>query len=270
MDPIQEFFAERKEAASKYAQDKEWQALTDQWLTKAFEQKYMYNFCFLGRPIIQLPADILAFQEIVWTVQPDLIIETGIAHGGSLVLSAGMLALLDYCDAARLGETLDPRQPKRKVLGVDIDIRAHNRAAIEAHPLSGRIQMLQGSSLDKDIVTQVKEIASGYQKVLLCLDSNHTHDHVLEELRLYGELVSKGSYCIVFDTIVEDLPADTFPDRPWAPGNSPKSAVHAYLKELKEVSHEDVSGARLDFEIDKEVDSKLLLSVAPDGFLKRI
>lgn len=270
MNPIQEFFAEREEAVKTYPQDKEWQSLSNQWLSRAFAQKYMYNFCFLGRPIIQLPTDILAFQEIVWTVQPDLIIETGIAHGGSLILSAGMLALLDYCDAARLGQTIDPRNPKRKVLGVDIDIRAHNREAIEAHPLSGRIQMLQGSSLGADIISQVKEVASGYKRVLVCLDSNHTHAHVLEELRLYAGLASEGSYCIVFDTIVEDLPADTFPDRPWSPGNSPKSAVHAYLKELAEKPQVDAQGLPLRFEIDKEIDNKLLLSVAPDGFLKRV
>lgn len=269
MNPIQDFFAERKQAASEYPHDKQWHDLTGQWLSKAFEQKYMYNFCFMGRPIIQLPADILAFQEIVWEVQPDLIIETGIAHGGSLVLSAGMLALLDYCDAARLGETLDPRHPKRKVLGVDIDIRAHNRKAIEDHPLQGRIQMLQGSSLDADIVSQVTDIASGFKKVLVCLDSNHTHDHVLEELNLYAGLVSKGSYCIVFDTIVEDLPADTFPDRPWAPGNSPKSALYAYLKKLKQSQITGSDGMPLNFEIDTEINNKLLLSVAPDGFLKR-
>lgn len=270
MNPIEEFFAERKEEVSTYPGDKEWAALSNQWLVKAFAQKYMYNFCFMGRPIIQLPADMVAFQEIVWEVQPDLIIETGIAHGGSLVLSAGMLTLLDYCDAVRDGEMLDPRKPKRKVLGVDIDIRAHNRAAIENHPMSNRIEMLQGSSLDAALAAQVAEIASGYKKVLVCLDSNHTHDHVLEELKLYAGLVSKGSYCIVFDTIVEDLPAGTFPDRPWDPGNSPKSAVHEYLKGLKDSPVQDVKGEALNFEIDKTVENKLLLSVAPDGFLKRV
>lgn len=270
MNPIQEFFAEREQAVEKYSQDKDWRNLSSQWLSKAFEQKYMYNFCFLGRPIIQLPADIVAFQEIVWEVQPDLIIETGIAHGGSLVLSAGMLALLDYCEASRLGEVLDPRKPKRKVLGVDIDIRPHNRAAIEAHPLSSRIQMLQGSSLDAGIFEQVKQIASGYKKVLVCLDSNHTHEHVLHELNLYAGLVSRGSYCIVFDTIVEDLPADAFPDRPWAPGNSPKTAVHSYLKENVSQPKTDVRGEALQFEIDRSLNNKLLLSVAPDGFLRRV
>lgn len=268
MNPIQEFFAEREDAVAKYPQDKEWKDLSSQWLSKAFDQKYMYNFCFLGRPIIQLPADIVAFQEIVWDVQPDLIIETGIAHGGSLVLSAGMLALLDYCEAFQQGETLDPRKPKRKVLGIDIDIRAHNRAAIEAHPLSARIEMLQGSSLDSGILEQVKGIASGYKKVLVCLDSNHTHEHVLKELELYAGLVSRGSYCIVFDTIVEDLPASAFPDRPWAPGNSPKTAVHSYLKDS--AAKTDVHGEPLRFEIDRKLNNKLLLSVAPDGFLKRI
>jgi cephalosporin hydroxylase len=270
MNPIEEFQNECRKNIVLQSQDEEWLSLSNQWIQKAAEKKYMYNFSFLGRPIIQLPTDIQAFQEVVWSVQPDLIIETGIAHGGSLILSAGMLALLDYCDAVRTGEMLDPRQPKRKVLGVDIDIRAHNRAAIEEHPLSGRIQMLQGSSLDPDIAGRVREVAAGCRKVLLCLDSNHTHDHVLEELRLYARLVSKGSYCIVFDTIVEDLPAEVYPDRPWAPGNSPKSAVHAYLKELAATPQTDAQGDPLHFEIDREIDGKLLLSVAPDGFLRRV
>lgn len=270
MNQVQAFFDERKQAIGTYSGDQDWKDLSAQWLSKAFEHKYMYNFCFMGRPIIQLPADIVAFQEVVWDVQPDLIIETGIAHGGSLVLSAGMLALIDYCEAARLGQTLDPRHPKRKVLGVDIDIRAHNRAAIEAHPMSGRIEMLQGSSVDPGIVGRVREIASSYKKVLVCLDSNHTHDHVLSELKLYAPLVTKGSYCVVFDTLVEDLPADTFPDRPWSPGNSPKSAVHAYLKGLQASPEKDAGGERVQFAIDRNMDDKLLLSVAPNGFLKRV
>lgn len=270
MNPIKEFFDERQREVSAYPNDTEWAELSKQWLIKAFAQKYMYNFTCMGRPIIQLPADMVAFQEIVWDVQPDLIIETGIAHGGSLVLSASTLAMLDYCDALRDGEMLDPSKPKRKVIGIDIDIRAHNREAIEQHPMSKRIQMFQSSSLDKDMVAQVASIASGYKKVLVCLDSNHTHDHVLEELNLYAGLVSKGSYCLVFDTIVEDLPEGTFPDRPWDPGNSPKTAVHEYLANLKKDPVKGADGQTLNFEIDKSIENKLLLSVAPDGFLKRV
>lgn len=219
---------------------------------------YEYNFDMLGRPIIQMPQDIVAMQEIIWWVRPDLIIETGIAHGGSLVLSASMLALLDLSDAIERGTTLNPKESKRKVLGVDIDIRAHNRSAIEAHPMASRIQMIQGSSIASEIIEQVHVIASNYSRVLVVLDSNHTHDHVLAELEAYAPLTSQGSYCVVFDTVVEDMPKEMFPDRPWGPGNNPKTAVWKYLKTHSE------------FEIDKSIQNKLLITVAPDGYLKRI
>jgi len=220
--------------------------------------KYSYNYSALGRPIIQYPQDMVAMQELIWEIKPDLIIETGIAHGGSLIMSASMLALLDMCDAIESGTTLNPRESKRKVLGIDIDIRAHNREAIEAHPMASRIQMIQGSSIAPEIVDQVRQVAKGYERILVCLDSNHTHAHVLAELQAYAPLTSVGSYCVVFDTIVEDMPADMFPDRPWGPGDNPKTAVWEYLKTHPE------------FEIDKSIQHKLLITVAPDGFLKRV
>ena len=220
--------------------------------------KYSYNFTSLGRPIIQYPQDIVAMQELIWKVKPDLIIETGIAHGGSLIMSASLLALLDMCEAIKLGTVFDPKNSKRKVLGLDIDIRQHNREAIEAHPMSSRIQMIQGSSIAPELVEQVKSVAKNYQRVLVCLDSNHTHDHVLAELEAYAPLTSVDSYCIVFDTIVEDMPKAFFPDRPWGPGNNPKTAVCEYLKTHPE------------FEIDKSIDHKLLISAASDGYLKRV
>ena len=230
----------------------------NEMMIKMMAEDYEYNFDMLGRPIIQMPQDIVAMQEIIWSVKPDLIIETGIAHGGSLIFSASMLAMLDYCDAVEQGCVLDPSKSKRKVLGLDIDIRAHNRAAIEAHPLSHKIDMIEGSSIDEGIIKQVHEIAKGYEKVLVCLDSNHTHDHVLAELNAYAPLVSVGSYCAVFDTVVEDMPAEMFPDRPWGPGDNPKTAVWEYLKNHPE------------FEIDQSIQNKLLITVAPDGYLKRI
>lgn len=220
--------------------------------------KYSYNFSWLGRPIIQYPQDMVAMQELIWSIKPDLIIETGIAHGGSLILSASMLAQLDMCDAIEAGVMFDPKVSRRKVLGIDIDIRAHNRAAIEAHPMASRIQMIQGSSIASEIIAQVRAIAANYSRVLVCLDSNHTHDHALAELQAYAPLTSKGSYCVVFDTVIEDLPSEMFPDRPWGPGNNPKTAVHEYLKTHSE------------FEIDKSIHNKLLISVAPDGYLKRV
>lgn len=227
-------------------------------MQSSLEARYSYNFAWLGRPIIQYPQDIVAMQELVWQTRPDLIIETGIARGGSLIFSASMLAMLDLCDAIEAGTALDPRTSRRKILGLDIDIRAHNRAAIDAHPLAARIQMIQGSSIAPEVIEQVRAIAAGYSRVLVCLDSNHTHEHVLAELEVYAPLTSVGSYCVVFDTIVEDMPAAMFPDRPWGPGDNPKTAVWQYLK-----SHPE-------FEIDKSIDHKLLISVAPDGYLRRV
>ncbi len=233
-------------------------ALARNFFMESVKERYSYNYEWLGRPIIQYPQDMIAMQELIWKVQPDLIIETGIAHGGSLIMSASMLALLDYCDAVKNSEILDPANPRRKVIGVDIDIRTNNRFAIEAHPMASRIEMIQGSSIAPEIIAQVHQRAKGSSSILLCLDSNHTHDHVLGELEAYGPLVTNGSYCVVFDTVIDDIPVTMHGDRPWGPGNSPKSALYEYLK-----SHAE-------FEIDKEIDDKLLISVAPDGYLKRI
>jgi len=230
---------------------------------------YSYNFFWLGRPIIQYPQDMVALQEIIWDVRPDLIIEAGIAHGGSLVLSASMLALLDYCDAVQTGALLDTRASRRRVLGVDIDIRAHNRAAIEAHPMAHRIDMIQGSSIDPDIVAQVHAAAQDHERVLVILDSNHTHEHVLAELEAYAPLVTRGSYCIVFDTVVEDLPDGTFPDRPWGKGDNPKTAVWEYLRRLREDGRTAADGSPLALVIDQDIEAKLLITVAPDGYLRR-
>jgi cephalosporin hydroxylase len=232
--------------------------LTKDWMKSVNLLKYSYHFEWQGRPIIQYPQDMVAMQELIWSIKPDLIIETGIAHGGSLIFSASMLALLDMCDAIETGEKLDPKISQRKVLGIDIDIRAHNRAAIEAHPMASRIQMIQGSSIAPEIIQQVHTVAANYSRVLVCLDSNHTHDHVLAELQAYAPLTSKDSYCVVFDTIIEDMPKEMFPDRPWGPGDNPKTAVWEYLKTHPE------------FEIDKSIQHKLQITVAPDGYLKRV
>jgi len=218
------------------------------FILPSIASRYSYNFNWMGRPIIQYPQDMIAMQEIIWSVKPDLIIETGIAHGGSLIFSASMLELNAACGGPQDGE----------VLGLDIDIRAHNRNDIEAHPMAKRISMIQGSSVDPKIIEQVKAKAAGNQRVLVCLDSNHTHDHVLAELKAYAPLTSVGSYCVVFDTIIEDMPDEMFPDRPWGPGNNPKTAVREYLKTHPE------------FKIDKQIDNKLQISVAPDGYLKRV
>ena len=257
MTPEQQFASDRAERLAAYAQDTAFQDLSRQWLQMSMDKKYVYNFDWLGRPIIQYPQDMVAIQELVWTVRPDLIIETGIAHGGSLVLSASMLAMLDMCDAIESGCTIDPRQSARKVIGIDIDIRAHNRAAIEAHPMASRIQMVQGSSIAPEVVAQVRAAAQGYKKVMVFLDSMHTHDHVLGELEAYAPLVSPGSYCVVFDTFVEDMPPQFFADRPWDVGNNPQIATRQWL------------AGHPDFTVDAAMQSRLMVTVAPGGFLRR-
>jgi cephalosporin hydroxylase len=213
----------------------------DAFMRRSIDASYSYNFSWMGRPIIQYPQDMVAMQEILWRVQPELIIETGIAHGGSLIFYASICQLIG----------------KGEVLGIDIDIRAHNRQAIESHPMATRIDMLQGSSVDPDIVAQVRARAAG-KTTLVVLDSNHTHAHVLAELRAYAPLVSVGSYCVVFDTVVEDLPPGLYPDRPWDVGDNPKTAVIAYLAE---------NG---DFSVDQDVETKTLITVAPGGYLYRV
>ena len=252
------FRKEREKSIEGYSRDDAWKKLSIDWLARGFKQKYMYNFESLGRPVIQTPTEIVAMQELIWQVKPDLIIETGIAHGGSLIMNASMMAMLDYCEAVVKDQMLDPKITCRRVLGIDIDIRSHNREAIEAHPMSHHIDMIEGSSIAPEIIAQVQEIAKDCRKVLVCLDSNHTHDHVLAELNAYALLTSEQSYCVVFDTIIEDLPDGAFHDRPWGKGNNPKTAVWEYLKNHPE------------FKIDKQLDNKLMVGVAPNGYLKRI
>lgn len=251
-DPIQAHFGGVRQRIQEQAADRTITDPAKAFFTRSHQLQYSYNFAWLGRPIIQYPQDIAAFQEVVSRVKPGLIIETGIAHGGSLILSASLLCLLDVMEGR------DPRQSPCKVVGVDIDIRPHNRKALNEHPLRFKMELIEGSSIDPDIIQQVRSHADGVERVLVSLDSNHTHEHVLAELNAYADLVSVGSYCIVFDTAVEDLPAGSFPDRPWDVGNNPKTAVHEWLK------------SRPEFEIDKDIDNKLLISVAPDGYLKRV
>jgi cephalosporin hydroxylase len=253
MNVYKQFKAECDKEISLQNTPELWQ-LTHDWMFANGMRHYSYHFEWLGRPIIQYPQDIVQFQEIVWQTKPDLIIETGIAHGGSLMLSASMLALLDCFTPPPSNRLINSSM----VVGVDIDIRKHNREAIEAHPLSGKIKMIEGSSIDEQIVREVRELAKDFKSIMLCLDSNHTHNHVLHELELYAGLVSKGNYCIVWDTIVEDMPEGNVIERPWDKGNNPKTAVWKFLE-----THDE-------FEIDKAIQNKLLITVAPDGYLKRI
>lgn len=241
-NPIQAFLDEKKQRIAGNADNSSLQAAAEVFNTESNKAQYSYNFSWMGRPIIQYPQDMIAMQEIIWDIKPDLIIETGIAHGGSLIFYASLLELI----------------ANGEVLGIDIDIREHNRKEIEAHPMFKRIKMIQGSSVTEEMVELVKPYAEGKKKILVCLDSNHTHEHVLRELELYAPFVTVGSYLVVFDTIVQDLPDDYLPGREWAKGDNPKTAVWEFLKK-----HDH-------FEIDKSIDNKLLISVAPDGYLKRI
>lgn len=241
MSEEEKFAREVRSNISGLKEDRDVQALSRIWLREITRHKYAYNFEWLGRPIIQFPQDMLATQEIIWSVKPELIIETGIAHGGSLIYYASLLELLG-------GD--------RRVLGIDIDIRDHNRKAIEAHPLKHRIEMLEGSSTDESIVAAANEAANDKRAVMVILDSNHTHDHVLGELKAYAPLVTKGSYLVVFDTLLEYMPDDLIQDRPWGKGNNPMTAVDEFLATSDR------------FEIDDEIDAKLLISVAPRGYLK--
>jgi cephalosporin hydroxylase len=240
-DPAEEFREEVRRNAEALSGSEEVQKLSLDWMLATARHKYTYNFSWMGRPVIQFPQDLVAMQELIWRVQPDVIIETGIAHGGSLVFYSSMLELLG-------GD--------RIAIGIDIDIRAHNRAAIESHPMSARIRMVEGSSVERSTFDRVAALAEGRKSVLVALDSNHTHEHVLAELRLYSPLVTAGSYLVVFDTIVEQMPDDFFPDRPWGQGNNPHTAVQQFLAENDR------------FAVDEEFEKRLLITVAPGGYLK--
>jgi len=252
---LESYAKEIRERIAAMSADADLRDLSTAFMKATVGDKYSYNFSSLGIPIIQYPQDMAAIQELIWQVKPDLIIETGIAHGGSIILSASQLALLDLCEAIEAKTPIDPAVSRRRVVGIDIDIRPHNRAAIEAHPMASRIEMLQGSSIAGDIVARVREIAAGHDRVMVFLDSHHSCDHVRAELDAYASLVSRGSYCVVFDTIIENLPQEP---RPWGPGNSPMTALRDFLKTHPE------------FAIDRDIQDKLLITVAPDGYLKRV
>ena len=241
MSEVARFFAEVQENIDGLGSDPAVQQATRDWIAAIAPHKYTYNFTWLGRPVIQFPQDLAAMQEIIWATKPDLIIETGIAHGGSLIFHASILQLLGN---------------DGRVLGIDIDIRDYNRAEIEAHPMIDRIDMIQGSSVDNAIAKQSSEAAANAERVMVVLDSNHTHEHVLRELELYAPLVTNGCYLIVADTLIEDMPDGSFPDRPWDKGDNPATAVKAFLQSADR------------FEVDPAIDAKLQISVAPGGYLK--
>jgi cephalosporin hydroxylase len=241
MNPHDAFAEAVREEVARQGNDEALVRLSRDWIRATAATRYSYHYTWMGRPVILFPQDLLAMQELVWALRPEVIVETGIAHGGSLVFYASLLELLG-------GEGL--------VVGVDIDIRAHNREAIESHPMARRIRLVEGSSTDPGVVSRVAAWTAGRKGIVVVLDSNHTHDHVLEELRLYARMVPKGGYIVVFDTIVQWMPKNLFADRPWGPGDNPWTAVQAFLAENDR------------FQVDRAPADKALITVAPDGFLR--
>jgi cephalosporin hydroxylase len=243
MSEIEKFAEEVRRNIEGLVDDHDVQALSRIWLREITRHKYAYNFSWMGRPIIQFPQDMIAMQEIIWNVKPDLIIETGIAHGGSLLYYASLLELTGN---------------DGYVLGIDVDIRPHNRTAIEEHPMCSRVRMIEGSSVADAVLNEVKAHVDGKQRIIVILDSSHTHEHVLAELQGYAPFVTRDSYLVVFDTLLEDMPDDLVQGRPWGRGNNPKTAVMEFLQSTDR------------FEIDKSLESKILITVAPGGYLKCI
>jgi len=240
MDPIMQFEQARERRIKDQGKNVPLIDAANNFQEGSIKSLYSYNFSWMGRPLIQYPQDIVVMQEILWKVKPDLVVETGIAHGGSIIFYSSILELIG----------------KGLVLGIDVDIRTHNRKLIEAHPMFNRIEMIEGDSVSEEVFAQVREIAGDKRTVLVCLDSMHTHEHVIKELELYSSIVTKGSYLVVFDTIIEDLSEDCIGDRSWGKGNNPKTAVHEFIKKTDR------------FVIDKAIENKLLITVAPDGYLK--
>ncbi len=242
MDDTKQFLQDRKDRIKSYLNKGDMQKSGHRFLMETLKEKYSYNFSWMGLPIIQYPQDIVALQEIIWATKPDLIIETGVARGGSLLLYASLLEMLH-------GNGI--------VAGIDIDIRKHNRKKIIEHPLSHRIRLIQSSSIEKETIEAVRNITEGKKRIMVSLDSNHTHVHVLKELELYTPFVSRGCYCVVFDTLIEEMPSGSFPDRLWDKGDNPRTAVELFLKRNDH------------FEADQEIDQKLIITAAPGGYLVR-
>ncbi len=241
-DDTRQFDLEKEKRIRSYIDETQLLTTGKEFLLESLKLNYSYNFHWMGMPIIQYPQDIVALQEIVWDTRPDLIIETGVARGGSILLYASLLEMM---------------QSNGIVVGIDIDIRKHNRRRIIKHPLSHRIRLIENSSVDPKTIEEINRYSEGKKRIMVTLDSNHTHQHVLRELNLLAPFVSDGCYLVVFDTVVEDMPEKSFPDRPWGKGNNPKSAVTEFLRQNKE------------FQVDQLLEQKLIITAAPSGYLRR-
>ena len=240
IDDSMEFEDDKRRWAEAMSADETLRGLATEMLVRADHYQYAYQWTWLGLPIIQLSTDILAQQEIIWRTRPQLIIETGVARGGSMIFLASLLQLI--------GEG--------EVIGIDVDIRPHNRKRIESHELASRISLIEGSSVESAVVETVARAAMDVERVMVILDSNHTHDHVLKELRCYAPLVTVGQYLVVADTVIEYQPPQTHRPRPWGPGNSPMSALKEFLGETER------------FVPDQELRNKMLYSASPGGYLR--
>ncbi|MDG1286926.1 MAG: CmcI family methyltransferase [Rickettsiales bacterium] len=243
-DPIKQFLDERHADIVKMGQDEELRQKSLEWMHHADKYKYTYNYSWMGRPVIKYPNDMMIQQELMWALKPDLVIETGIAHGGSIIFTAAMMEMMGI---------------DGEVVGIDIDIRKHNRDAIEAHPMMKRITMYEGDSVSSEMVEKVRAHTEGKKCVMVILDSLHSHEHVYKELQAYADMTTVGSYCVLPDTFIEFFPKGYYSDtRPWDVGDNPYTAMQQYMSE---VNH---------FEIDKSLTHKAMITETIDGYLKRV
>ena len=249
--PIEE---DRREYLENVQDSKELHDMATNFHSITAPLKYAYNFDWFGRPIIQLPQDIVMMQDIIWKLKPELIIETGVARGGSLILYSSLLHLIDIANKKMKIESA----VESEVWGIDIKVHDENKEAIAAHPFSDKIKIFEKSSTDLDLVDDIKEKSRHFESILVILDSDHTASHVSKELELYAPLVTVGSYCVVFDSTIEDMPADQFLDRDWGPGNSPRTAANEFVSKNP------------NYQVDKDIDKKLLITAAAGGFVKRL
>lgn len=224
-------------------EDKDYKHLDEvsfNWVKASIENKLAYEVDWLGIPIIQSPTDMILIQQLIFNVKPDFVIETGVAHGGSLVFSASILESIGH----------------GHIIGIDIDIRKHNRRVLEKHRLFKRISLMEGDSTSADILEKIREMVLPKSKVVVFLDSNHYKDHVLKELKLYSRFVDVGSYVVVFDTVTSCMSKHGVCDVSYL-NNGPKEAIEQFLVENR------------NFQVDEDF-NKLFASYSPDGYLKRI
>ncbi|NGQ89451.1 cephalosporin hydroxylase [Rhodobacter sp. HX-7-19] len=243
-DDREAFARHSRDQSVALGKDKEVFDASTNFMLKLDPYDYSYLWTWMGVPIIQMPADILATQEVIWATQPDIIIETGVARGGSVLFMASLLQLIG----------------KGQVIGVDIDIRAHNRDTIENHPMSHRVTLVEGGSTAPETLAAVKALIPEGARVMVILDSDHSRDHVLAECRAYAPLVTEGCYMVVADTMIGHVDESDAPrkrSKLWFKGNEPLTALRMFLSE------------NASFEVDEVLNGKLVLSSSPGGYIRK-